>query len=157
VAFATSYNIYQSEASGTGTKGTPLSSTASPYVIHGLTNDVTYYFVVTAVTPTAESTPSSEVSATPPGLALAPPANVTATDGAASATVSWHPVKGATSYNVYYSTASGTGMGGTKVHSATSPLEITGLDTGVTYYFVVTAVNSDGESAASSEVSATPT
>jgi hypothetical protein len=68
-------------------------------------------------------------------------------------------VTGATSYNVYYSQTSGVNKAtGTKVAGVTSPKTVTGLTRGIEYFFVVTAVNSDGvESVESSpDVSAIP-
>lgn len=66
-------------------------------------------------------------------------------------------VAGATGYNIYWSTASGvTPTSGTKLPVTSVPLAHTGLTNGQTYYYVSTAVNRGGESAASSAVSATP-
>jgi hypothetical protein len=45
---------------------------------------------------------------------------------------------------------------GSLIPSVTSPYTQSGLYNGTTYYYVVTAVNGNGESVASSEVSATP-
>jgi hypothetical protein len=60
--------------------------------------------------------------------------------------------------NIYWSTTSGvTKTTGTKITGATSPYTHTGLTNGTTYYYVVTAVNSYGESSESSQVSGTPT
>jgi mono/diheme cytochrome c family protein len=71
-------------------------------------------------------------------------------------TVSWAVVSGATSYNIYWSTTTGvTKATGTKIAGASSPYVQTGLTTPATYYYVVTAVNSAGESADSAQVSAT--
>jgi len=71
--------------------------------------------------------------------------------------ISWSSVSGATSYNIYWSTTSGvTKTTGTKITGGTSPYAHTGLTNGTTYYYVVTAVNSYGESSESSQVSATP-
>jgi len=87
------------------------------------------------------------------------PQNVTATAGDRLVTVTWSPVSGATSYNLYWSTTSSvTKITGTKIEGVSSPYgHDSGLTNGTTYYYVVTAVGPDGESAESSEVSATPT
>jgi flagellar biosynthesis protein FliR len=156
VAGATSYNIYYSTTAGqeTTSNGTKVANATSPKVITGLTNGMTYHFIVTAVDASGESAASSEVSATP----LANPSGIQVTAGDGQVTVSWTAAAGATSYNIYYSTAAGqeTTASGVKFPNATSPQVITGLTNSTTYYFVVTAVNASGESAASSEVSATP-
>jgi hypothetical protein len=81
--------------------------------------------------------------------------NATGSDGAV--TISWDAVSGATSYNIYWSTTSGvTKINGTKITGATNPYSHTGLTNNTTYYYVVTAVNSAGESAESPQSSATP-
>jgi hypothetical protein len=156
VAGATSYNIYYSATAGqeTTSNGTRVANATSPKVINGLTNGTTYYFIVTAVDASGESSASSEVSATP----LAIPSGIQATAGDGQVTVGWTAAAGATSYNVYYSTAAGqeTTPSGVKFPNATSLQVITGLNNGTRYYFVVTAVNTSGESNTSSEVSAIP-
>ncbi|MGD0623857.1 MAG: fibronectin type III domain-containing protein [Thermodesulfobacteriota bacterium] len=156
VAGATSYNIYYSTTAGqeTTSNGTKVANATSPKVINGLTNGTTYYFIVTAVDASGESSASSEVSATP----LASPSGIQVTAGDGQVTVGWTAAAGATSYNIYYSTAAGqeTTASGVKFPNATSPQVITGLTNGTRYYFVVTAVNASGESTTSSEVSAIP-
>ncbi|MBN1765308.1 MAG: carbohydrate binding domain-containing protein, partial [Sedimentisphaerales bacterium] len=66
------YNVYRSTTSGSGysqVNGSLLASSA--YADNSVTNDITYYYVVTAVDTSAnESADSSEVSATP---AIDPP------------------------------------------------------------------------------------
>lgn len=95
---------------------------------------------------------------TTPTTALSAPTGVSATAGNGQATISWNAVSGATSYNIYWSTTSGvTKTSGTKITDATSPYSHTGLTNGTTYYHVVTAVNSSGESVESAQVSAVPT
>jgi hypothetical protein len=62
-------------------------------------------------------------------------------------------VNGATSYNVYWAAGSNvTTAEATKIAGATSPTLVNNIPQGVQYAFVVTAVNSAGESAASSIV-----
>jgi fibronectin type 3 domain-containing protein len=72
-------------------------------------------------------------------------------------TINWTDVTGATSYNVYRSQISPvTKTTGTQTTVADNSVAVSGLDNGIKYYFVVTAVNANGESAESVEVSATP-
>ncbi len=96
------------------------------------------------------------VPVTVSGLPAAPGGTI-ATAGNAKVGLEWDPVLGATSYNVYWSTSAGvTKATGTKVENVTSPYFQTGLENGTTYHFVVTAVNGEGESAESAEMTATP-
>ncbi len=86
------------------------------------------------------------------------PTGVSASAGNAQVTVSWNSVSDATSYNIYWSTSSGvTKTSGTKIPVSSSPYTHSGLSNGTTYYYVVTAQNSAGESTESSQVSAMPT
>src|SRR5208337_353949 len=122
----------------------------------GLTNGTTYYYVVTAVNARGESAPSPKVSATPTANpTLEPPTGVTATSGDGEVTVSWSAATGAVSYNVYYSTD---GENGTEAPAgAGTSFTVSPLVDGMTYYFVVTSVDANGdESEASAQVSATP-
>ncbi len=85
------------------------------------------------------------------------PAGVSATGGNGQATIRWNNVIGASSYNMYVSTTSeATKATDIKIANVTSPYTHTGLTNGTTYYFVVTSMNSYGESAESSKVNATP-
>jgi len=84
------------------------------------------------------------------------PAGVTVTPGNGQVTISWPAVSGAASYNIYWSTTPGvTVANGTKIPNATSPYVQTGLTNGLTYYYIVTSVNKDGESAPSPEIHVT--
>jgi len=84
------------------------------------------------------------------------PANLTATAGNTEVGFSWDSVTDADSYNVYRATTSG----GPYTTVAQEVYEINYTDTnvtnGTTYYYVVTAVNADGESDYSDEASASP-
>ena len=159
VTDATSYNIYWSTTSGvTIANGTKITDVASPFVQTGLTNGITYYYIVTAVNNGGESTPSPQVSAVPSVVpAPAAPTDVTATPGNGQVTIAWTAVSGATSYNIYWSNTSGvTTANGTKITGAVSPFIQSGLVNDATYYYVVTAADGNGESTPSSQVSATP-
>jgi fibronectin type 3 domain-containing protein len=161
-AGATSYNIYWSTTSGvTKTSGTKITGVTSPAVHGSLTDGTTYYYIVTAVNGTGESAPSAQVSAaTPAATPTAPsaPTGVVASGGSKQVTVSWTTVSAATSYNVYWSTASGvTTSTGTKIAGASSPYIHTGRADSTAYYYIVTAVNGAGESAASAQATATTT
>jgi len=155
VTGATSYNLYWSLTSGVNkTNGTKIPNVTSPYVHSGLTNGTTYYYVVTAVNSYGESGESAQQSAIP-GTAPPPPTGVTATPGNGQVTISWSSAAGATSYNLYWSLTLGVNKtNGTKIPNVTSPYVHLGLTSGTTYYYVVTAVNSYGESGESAQQSA---
>jgi hypothetical protein len=170
----TSYNVYYGTSPGVTTangKKVTVPTAATSQVVTGLTNGVPYYFVVTAVNANGEGGISSEKSAIPSLTAIpANPTGVSATAGTGKVVVAWKPVSGATSYNIYYSptvtTPSALLTSGTIVAVPallTDPLpasqsqEIAGLISGTPYYFVVTAVNTFGESGAqNSSKTATP-
>ena len=85
-----------------------------------------------------------------------PPAGLTAVPGNTENTLNWDPVEGALSFNIYWNTSGSVTTADTLISGATSPHVHTGLTNGTTYFYIVTAVNSAGESDPSSEVSATP-
>ena len=63
---ANAYNLYWSSTAGvTITNGTKFANVTSPYTHSGLNNGQTYHYIVTATNSRGESSPSSEVSATP--------------------------------------------------------------------------------------------
>lgn len=164
VSGATEYHIYWSTTVGVNKQnGTKISNVSSIYYHNDLTNGTTYYYVVTAANQYGESVESQEVSATPssanpplpPVNVPSAPTGVSVTVGNRQAVISWTAVTGAVSYNLYWSTASNiSSKNGTKVADVTSPYTHTGLNQGMVYYYVVTAVNEYGESADSATVSA---
>ena len=71
-----------------------------------------------------------------------------------SINVSWNAVSGATGYKVKYGTSSGIYTNSVDVGNVTNST-ITGLSSGIKYYFAVTSYNASGESTPSFEQSAT--
>jgi len=86
------------------------------------------------------------------------PSGVSALGANTTVGVEWAESAGATGYRVYWSTTPGVAVGSAQSFDVSKPAFVhRGLTNGTTYYYVVTAVAASGESAASSEVSATPT
>ena len=125
VAGATSYNIYWATSPGvTTTNGSKIPGVTSPYVQTALVNGTTYYYIVAAVNALGEGPASAGVSAAPsaPTVVPAAPAGVTATAGDGLVTLSWNAVPGATSYNIYWATATGvTTANGTEIMGSRNP------------------------------------
>ncbi len=92
----------------------------------------------------------TEAQSDPPSA----PVEVTAEVEGDGVVIRWSPVPGASSYNVYWSTDEKLlPTEATKLEDVSSPFTHSGLDSGVTYYYVVTAVGNKGESEVSSVVS----
>ncbi|MCI0526405.1 MAG: hypothetical protein L0Y56_02990, partial [Nitrospira sp.] len=103
------------------------------------------------------------IAVSSPGTVPAAPSGVQATSADGQVTILWNAVTGATSYNLYMASVAAVNKDnynsladGMKHEGVTSPFTHTGLTNGKTYYFVVTAVNTDGESVESAQVSAMP-
>lgn len=164
VSGATSYNIYWSTTGGVKkTTGTKIATITELHYAHtGLNASSAYYYIVTAVNSTGESVASSQVSATPTAAAItvpAKPTGVSALSGTNQAIITWNPVSGATSYNIYWTndpTHVMKEMGATKISGVTSPYRHTNLTANTPYAYVVTALNAVGESG-ESEIASTTT
>ena len=155
-AGASTYNIKRSLTSG-GPYGTVKSVSGTSTSDYPLNNGTTYYYVVTASNTSGESPNSNQASATPVAVIPPAPTNLTATPANQQITLSWQPSVGATSYKLKKSLITGGPYTlVTTIPTGTSYAD-TGLTNGTTYYYVVTALNSAGESANSNEASATPT
>ena len=159
---ATTYNIYWSATAGVRKQtGTKISDVSSPYYHTDLTNDIPYYYVVTAANQYGESSESKEVSATPsPFNPPLPPSDVATLVGDRRVVIRWSAQEASdttTSHNIYWSTSAGvTKESGVKIPGVTNPYTHNDLINGTTYYYVVTGVNEYGEGRVSKEVSATP-
>ena len=158
------YYVYRSTTSGgtyTQLNGTLLSS--SNYTDNSVINGTTYYYIVTTVDNSSnESDNSNEVSATPHPDTTSPAAptglTVTATAGNGAISLDWNDngEPDMNGYSVYRSTTSGIGyarLNGTILTS--SNYTDNSVSNGITYYYIVRAVDIySNESANSGEVSA---
>ena len=153
---ATSYNVKRSTT--TGGPYTKISSPAATnFTDTNLTNGTTYFYVASAVNAAGESVNSAQASATPvaPTQAPAAPTGLIATGGNAQVSLSWTASSGAISYHLKRSTATGGPYTQVSAPTTTSFTD-TGLTNGTTYFYVVSALNAVGESANSTQASATP-
>lgn len=148
---ATAYSVEQSLVSGgpyTLVGGTGnLSFTAS-----GLTNGVTYYFVVTAQNQDGTSGNSVETNATPQVPVPATPACLAATASDGQIQLTWNTVSGATQYYLKRATSNG----GPYAIIAEPPepgWKDSIVNSGIAYYYVVSAVNTAGQSGNSPQIS----
>src|SRR5258708_38714272 len=85
----------------------------------------------------------------------ASPFGVTATPASAQVTPAWTAVSGATTYNVKRGTVTG-GPYTTVSSPSAASFNDTGLTNFITYYYVISAVNSAGESANSAQIYVMP-
>jgi len=152
---ATAYYVKRSTTSG-GPYTQIATPTATSYADNSVTNGTKYYYVVSAYNSYGQSADSAEVNATP--MAPPPPAapaGLQAMAGNMQVSLTWTASIGATSYHVKRSTTSGGPF--TQVSAPTAAtFTDAGLTNGTIYYYVVSALNSAGESGNSSQASATP-
>ncbi|WP_227793620.1 glycoside hydrolase family 6 protein [Paenibacillus guangzhouensis] len=155
---AVSYNVKRSTTSGGSYTTVAAGVTGTSYTNTGLTNGTTYYYVVSAVNSSGESPNSTQASVTPQSnlTVPAPPTGLTATAGNVQAALSWTASNNATSYNVKRSTTSSGPYTTVAVGVTGTSYMDTGLTNDTTYYYVVSAVNSAGESPNSVQVGVTP-
>ena len=153
---ASSFNIYRSLTSG-GEGTTPvvtgISGSATSYTNSSLTNSTTYYFQVTAVVLSVETSHSNEASATPGSTALGAPV-LKGIGSSGQASLTWGALSGATSYNLYRSSSAGSSM--IQIGLTSTTFSDTGLTNTVTYTYTVYPVSSNGQGTASNAVPILP-
>ncbi len=158
---ATSYHVKR----GTASAG-PFTQIAAPtsttFTDTGLTNGTTYFYVVSALNSAGESANSTAASAKPTAPSQSQtqippvPTSLIATAGNAQISLTWAISSGATSYHVKRSTTTGGPYTQVSAPTATAFTD-TSLTNGTKYFYVVSALNTAGESANSAEANATPT
>lgn len=153
------YRVYRSTTSGAGF--TQIDSVNHPtltYASIGLTANTQYFYKISAANTFGSSAQSAEQPATtlpPPPSA---PTGLTATKASSSQiNLSWTASTGSpTRYRILRSATSGTGFG--QIDSVSHPTVVynnTSLQPNTAYFYLVTALNSGGVSAASNEATAT--
>jgi hypothetical protein len=154
---ATSYYLKRSTTSGAEIQIAALSATT--YADNAVTNGTKYFYVVSAYNSYGQSANSAEASATPvappPPTIPAVPTGLQATGGNAQVSLTWTASTGATSYHVKRSTTSGSAYTQIAAPAATNYTD-TGLTNSTAYYYVVSALNTAGESGNSNQATATP-
>jgi fibronectin type 3 domain-containing protein len=153
----TGYNVYRGTASGAETMLARVGVTAS-YTDTAMAPGTTEYYEVTAVNGVGNSATSNEKSAAMGGTVPGAP-TLSLTGGADSVGLSWStPPNGGlalTGFKVYRGSSSGRETLLVAVGPATTGYTNSGLVPGTTYYYEVTATNSVGEGARSTERSIT--
>jgi hypothetical protein len=154
-AGADTYRVHRSTVSG-GPYGNIASGiTGTSHLDTTVINGTTYFYVVSAVNEGGESPDSGQASATPqaPSVPAAPTGVAAVSPSKKKITVTWNAVSGAASYTVKRSTTNGGPYANVSTVTGTSYTN-TGLTSGVTYYYVVSAANAQGSGPNSSQVSA---
>jgi Ricin-type beta-trefoil lectin domain-like len=154
---ATSYNVKRAAVSG-GPYTVIATQSGQTYSDSALTNGTNYYYVVSALNAGGESVNSTEASAQPTAPAQIPsvPSNLSAASGNATVTLTWSASASATGYHVKRATTSGGPYMQIAAPSAATYID-TAVSNGTSYYYVVSALNTAGESANSAQVTAVPT
>ena len=150
---ATGYRINRQLESNNSQYITTLPATATSFADTGLLPGRAYNYTVSAINLAGPSAGVNVSIQTVP----AAPTGMTTSVGSGQVTLNWtaqgHAVS---SYKIYRGTSSN-GEGATPIATVTTATYTnTGLSPGTTYYYKITAVDTGGESATSSEVSAVP-
>jgi parallel beta-helix repeat protein len=154
----TDYVIYRSTTSGSGFIQVGEVNDLY-YNDTGLSNGVTYFYIVVSKNIIGESPFSNEANDTPQGPPSTP-VNIQAQSGESYIYISWEiPISDGgspiTKYMIYRGTSSGDEEYLTEVLDVLYYNDTTG-EGGTEYFFMVSAVNNIGESTLSSEVSGIP-
>lgn len=160
---ATSYNVYMNYGPEVSKNKfiDKRNTSENFYTWRDLLNYKTYFFVVTSINPEGqESMESYMVQASPTDQGRIPPApqGVFATGENTSVQIKWDPVFDATKYKIYMNTSPGVSPNYfLEFREVMNPgFKWEGLINDKIYYFVITAINSFGESPFSNQVEVKP-
>ncbi len=151
---ATAYNV-KSATAAAAHHPIIATVTGTNYLDTGLTNGTTYYYSVAAVSSGGPGADSVQLSAVPFGPMPAPAGLTAGPDSYLGVSLSWNAAPGATGYNVKRSNTSG-GPYTIVANRSSTDYDDTNVAAGTTYFYVVTALGSGGESGNSAQATATP-
>ncbi|SDZ05514.1 Cellulose binding domain-containing protein [Evansella caseinilytica] len=154
VSSADSYSVYRSTTSGGPYTEVADGLTDTSYMDNNVSNDTTYYYVITAANAYGESGYSAEVSATPGKLPAPGAFTLAGTAGDGRVELSWTASSAAFDYDVQRALA---GSSFTTIASGVTDLTYTDttVENGVAYDYRVVANNFTG-STSSNTVTLTP-
>src|SRR2546426_4576950 len=154
----TNYRIYRGTAPGGESLLTTVGNVLT-YADGAVTNGLTYYYEVSAVSSAGEGSKSNETFATPRGVPSAA-RGLTGVAGNAEVTLSWQaPASDGGSAITNYTVYRGTSSGGEPLLPGWGPVlafGAPGLEKGKIYYYEAPATNGLGEGPKSGEAAATP-
>jgi hypothetical protein len=157
---AAAYTVKRATTSGGPYTTIASGLAATTYTDAGLTNGTTYYYVVAATNACGESANPAEASATPIAVQPAPaaPTKLSTVSAKGKVKLSWtqSTSPGVTQNKIYRSTTNGGPYAVIASIGANTTYTDTQVTGGTTYYYVVTAVSGNGESAPSNQDSAKP-
>jgi hypothetical protein len=162
VELAASYEVWIGTAENSALaqkKGGDIANGVTETVISGLENETVYYVWIKAKNVVGTSGFSPFANAKPSAFAVLPetPSVPTVTVGNRELSVTWPPVEGALSYEVWTGTTNNSASAqknGADVSGAS--VTLTGLANGTTYYIWIKAKNNIGVSDLSPRASGTP-
>lgn len=155
----TGYDVFRGTTTGGPYTQIATNSAGVTYLDSALTNGTTYYYVVTAVKNSNQSTRSNQATGTPNWPAPNAPTGLNGTAGNASVVLTWVAPTGTvvpTGYDVFRGTVSGGPYTQVATNSSGVTYSDSGLTNGTAYFYVVTAVNHSVQSADSNQATSTP-
>jgi fibronectin type 3 domain-containing protein len=157
---ATRYSVYWNTSGDVSTNDTKVENITYPAVHTGLTNGQQYYYIVTADTPTYGVVASAEVSTAPHIAAPSPPLSISVSAGDQQANLSWPAVSDATAYAIYWKKerdrSDQVSLADTRIEVTTPNYTHSGLTNNTRYHYRIAALNTQGPSVLSAEVTAKP-
>lgn len=155
---AASYTVKRSLSDGGPYSPIATGVTDSTYIDSSVENGTTYYYVITASGSLGESGPSNQVIVVPSEDAVRPdaPAGLSASPRNSQADLVWNEVASAISYKVKRSTSKEGPFIAVASGITTTNYRDGGLDNGLRYYYVVSAVGIGGESSTSDSTVVVP-